>query len=229
MTADHGHGWLLRHRGLGMTLIAYAIANDRVVMAVDSASTYVNNDPMPPAGLTPFATSPMIKMRQVRNEPLAWALCGGMQDIRHFGNWIDAESFSSWDNLAEQCLKKVVDLNRENIANGRASGIDKKDVQQTMAVVGGFVGGVPDVLTVDAYAALASSLEKTWGFVGPYFATSIVSWQTVVALMPSLSLSTPKTMRTFMESMCASMLFLSAPVEVWAITADGCDQTGGDP
>jgi len=225
MAATGGHDWLLRHKGLGMTLIGYGFSRDRVTLAVDGAATYVNDDPPPPTGYTRWVTSPCTKMRILADgSPLAWALVGGLQDFGPFGQWIDSASFESWTDLGNQCQEKVAELNQETVSSGRAAGLSREDreIMRSRVVVAGFVEDKADVVVVENRWIRASDVGQRYHFVGPHFVTSVAAWQAVKAFNPEMSQSNPKTMRTFMESMCESLPFIGSPVQVVEITKHGC-------
>jgi hypothetical protein len=209
--------------GFHVTLLAYALADSHILIGVDSAATYIDDDP--PSGLPDRVTGKATKVHQVGDLPVAWALVGTFGDVGPFTKWIDSQPMNSWDQMATELGHWLVVRHRANETNARRLGDDRVDV--TEALIAGYIDGVPDVLIGNrGQTVRATSVNVREHFVGPMTATAKVAWQAVQACSPGLQLSDQSTMRAFLTSMCDSLRShgIAEPVHVWSISPDGVDR-----
>jgi len=207
-----------------MTILAFALADDHVLIAADIAMIQSSLTD-PPQGYPPASVVTLHKLRRVGEAPLAWALTGDASEIRRFGQWVKTAELTDWDQFAEAAGVEMRRLNELALQRGHQARKKKADVIQSSVLMCGYLGDRLDavILEPDGNPLVASSISASHGAVGifgPMFGTA---WEAARALVPDAALADPGTMSRFMDALCASIPGLGAPVDVWMITSTKCE------
>lgn len=208
-------------KGFGMTILGFALDDQRVVIAADGVSM---NAETPAPGMTSVATQPVNKIKAVEGTRLAWTLTGNAADNGRFKKWITGSGpYEDWDRFAALAGPKVFELDQGNLRRGHDAKTKREEIQRTEVLVAGELGGRLEVLILshdgDAHFPRATGLP--YGFVGVWGPTATVAWASVAAFNPGVSLTEPDTMRRFMEAFCSAAPGLERPIQVWYRDIDG--------
>jgi hypothetical protein len=199
-----------------MTLLVYGIGDARVLIAADTAITWVTEDA--PDGYPSRAATRMHKINEVPGQALAWGLTGNAADVRRFRKGMESAPFDSWDALAEHAGQTLLAINAEGQRRAAAAKTPKRQVQKTLVLMGGRVEDRLEVVTIDSDGdvVFARDTGAPCGSVGVWGPTL----QAALAVASYLDergpdLSEPETLRSVVRGMCWAVPGLEEPVDVW--------------
>lgn len=216
-----------------MTLFAFALSDDDSRIVVASDVGMIASVERPPPGFPPAAIIPVHKLVQVHDLPLIWGIAGSAADSPLFAQWIDAQSFASWEDLAQGATDKIHELQQAALRRGHAAKTKRDQIETARLLIAGFVGGVPRTFMVDqdGEAIWLQNIGLNEGFVGVWTPPALITLGVVRAFDPGFTLAKPATMRRFLSAFCDRAPGLQGPPDVYTITSEGCSEyrvPGGD-
>lgn len=216
--------WWRLHKELGMTLLAFSTDKNSALIASDSAATYASDDPAPDGYPSRFTRFLPTKLHQ-HGEHIAWSTVGTFGDHEPFKKWLEIQPLDGWEKFAADLGKWCRKLHAIAKARAIEAGLDRFEPTEVL-VVGRIKGVIDAAIGSHVQSGLVSQLSDVVPFLGPMTPTAAAAWDAVRACAPSASLHDAVTMRTFMESMCVSLVShgVGGPVHVWRITHDGIEK-----
>lgn len=218
-----------------MTMLAYALTPEQVVLAADSGVVQTAPDPGPEKGFPSQVMELAPKWNQVRDLPLVWGLAGDGADIRRFREWVDGATADTWTTLAESAAAKVLDLYAAAQDRAHRARIKRADIQGSTVLMAGVVDGKLDVvlLTPTGSPYFAAEYGGKAGAVGVYGPTLAVAGRAAQEFCSDLSLCDPNTLSRLVGVLCDKLPGLERPVTGCTLTRGGVltwwkESPGGD-
>ena len=207
---------LYAYRGLGMTILGFAIGTSHVLLAADTAALNVVETP-PAPGMVDASKFRFHKIREVVPGELAWALTGDVADIGRFGQWMATAPRDDWGAFAVAAGGEMSGLNQDALRRGHVAKTKRHLIQQSAVIVAGRMGSRREVLIIseDGNTHFPSESGMKAGFIGAYSPTVSVAWNVASAFAPTATLDDADTMRCFLDAVCEGVLVLGGPVDVW--------------
>jgi len=198
-----------------MTLIAMFTSPDRVLMAADGMSVYVD-----PEGKSPPNAERRKKVRPIGDRPLVFGMTGPSEPQEELDEWLATKHPPTWRQFARILGDEVSQRNGTMRAAIRSAGLDPLKEQGLQVIVAGFLGDVPGsaIALNNGRSGYSTGDADGAEFIGLYDGVARVARRLMRTIVPDYELDTPEKMHGFLDAICTYLPEILHPVDVWEIT-----------